>query len=377
MKTTRSVVLVAAIVLFLAWIVAHMRRIIGGSDDVIRIVLGFLFALLILLRWKPWNRNATQELPGWISVVMGSVGAFLAVAGIIFTVNQIEWLGIIFLLCACLFWALPRKYAGDAAIGMFLLYWIHPLPTQVFGTFQLLMQTLSVKGAEWLLHCMNVRVWSDAFTLYTGVRVFGVPEACSGMRTAVTVLLCTLGVCALFRFRWYETVLFAFVGLIHVLILNIVRIAFMVIWSLRMPVAWGESFLHDTVGIFLLASILIVQLEASWWKIYWDRRRKKIQDIEEGRSEPNDEATILPRIWRLAFLWGWVVIIALFVAAGLAGAVYKRRPSHRAAMIAGVVDNLAKNDQAAAERAVKEALRLTPNDQSLKSAYFRILAHRG
>lgn len=378
MKPAKITVLVAAIGLFLVWMVTHLRRIIGvgDSDGVIRLVLGTLFSLLILFRWKARKRDSSGEFPSSLPVGLGVVGCAFVLIGLIMDVNQFEWLGIVSVLAACLLWSLPRKFAKDIFLGLFLLYWIHPLPGQIFDPLQFVMQSLSVKGAEWLLHCVNVRAWADGFVLYSGVRTFDVPAACSGMKTAVTVLICTFGVCALFRFRWYEMLLFVVLGLVQVLVLNILRIGLMVIWSFRMSPVWSETVLHDTLGVFLLVTVLLVQLEASWWKVYWDRRKKKARDIEQGNREHDDEATTLPRVWHLIFQRGWVAVMILVLLIGVACVTYKKRPRHRAAMISGVVDDLQKMNMEVAERAVLAAIEFAPHDQELRSKHFRILVQR-
>jgi exosortase/archaeosortase family protein len=377
----RRVVLLAAGILFLAWLIPNLGRITADDDGFIRFVLGGLFAVLILCRSLVAPRGAAVPDPGAETAApargrrlaaLGAAGALFSLAGIIFSVRQFEWLGLIVILYACLRWALPERCGRDVLLGLFLLYWIHPLPGQVFGAFQLAMQWLSVQGSEWVLQAANVRIWADGFVLRMGLRTFGVPEACSGMRTAVTVLLCTLGVGMLFRFRWYETVGFMALGLAQVLVLNIARIALMVVWSARMPVEWSQTFLHDTLGVFLLIAMLIVQGEASWYKVWKTARRRRREGIARGELERPDRASPLPHVWRLARRWGFAAAVALLVVLGIAFAVYKRRPEHRATMIREVVDGLIEHDLDAARKGIDAVLALTPGERAARFTQARI-----
>ena len=371
----KRVVLIAAIVLFLTWIVVNFGRIAGDDDGIIRFVLGTFLALLILARWK--NTQETPPVAEWPLLASGIGGAVLTVAGIIFRVHQIEWLGVILLLFACLRWTLPARFAGDIRLALFLLYWVHPLPGQVFASLTMGMQYLSVKGTEWLLQAANLRVWADGFILHAGYRAFGVPESCSGMRTSVTVLLCTLGVGVLLRLRWYETLTFLFLGLVQVLAFNIVRIAGMVYLAPRMPQEWATTFLHDTLGIFLLITLLIVQTEVSGWRLASDKRRRQKEAIERGERDQPDRATMLPHFWRLVYRW-WLVTGVVIILAGLVGfAFYKYRSGHRAAMIKGVIEALMESDPEAAERAVTAAMKLAPRDRDLISDRMNVLCMRG
>jgi len=319
------------------------------ADGIVRLVIGVAFFLLILFRRE--SILVAREPGSTDILVMGISGAFLFLLGTVFGVNQFTWLGLMLLLYACLRWASPAGRSVNVAAAVFLFYWVHPLPGQVFGPFRLLMQRMSVAGAEWLSHCLNMRVWADGLFLRTATRMFEVPEACSGMRTVTTVLLCCLGCGIVFRFRWYGIVVFLLSGALQVLALNVIRITTMVGVAANKPPEWSVSFLHDSAGAFLLAAIVLVQFEALLW-----RRRS-------NRGMPGE-----PTDWRAWFsLWRFVQrhqhrrrveaapISVLFLALALVVLVpltiYKSRASHRAAMVGDVMEALKETDIAAAERA--------------------------
>ena len=152
----------------------------------------------------------------------------------------------------------------------------------------------------------------------------------------------------------------------------------MVLWAARSPPEWSNSFLHDTLGIFLLVSILLVQLEISWWKFFCLKRAKRAEAVEKGDVESLDKATMLPRFWYVMATWGWLLALVLAGAAGAAIGVYKHRPYHRAAMIAGVVEGLMARDLGTAERAVDAALALDSSNRELafRKAHILVLRDR-
>jgi exosortase/archaeosortase family protein len=372
MSGTKRLVLIAAFVLLAIWTVFNFGRLTGDQDGPIRFVLGAFFAAAILIRTRSMSEEPPR-VPGFAVPALTAIGMLLVtVFGIVFEVRQLDWLGIILMLGGCLLWTVPPEKTRNILPSLLLLYWVHPLPGRVFGQFQLMMQTLSVKGAELVLHCANIHVWADGLVLRTGFHAFGVPESCSGMRTAVTVLLCTLGVGMLFRFRWYEHLLFLLAGLAQVLLINIARISGMVLWAPRMPKEWADNFLHDTLGIFLLVSILAVQLEASAWRFVRERRRRRQLGVERGHIEHPDRASTLPRFFRVALV-GTAVLVLLGAIGAVAFLVaYKHRPQHRGAMIACVAEELLENDANAAGDAAQVALRLLPKERSIHQN--RILA---
>lgn len=375
----KRAVVFSGMLLFGVWMYAHWARIASDEDALIRFTLGILFAVLIIFRRKT-DSDRRQSLPGWVVPASLLTGVLATVFGIIFEYHIVEWIGILLLLFACTAWATPARYGRDLVIAFFILYWMHPLPGQIFGWLQMEMQRLSIIGSEMVLHTFNVRVWGDlsSMVLRTGYHDFMVPDSCSGMRTSVTVFLCTIGVGTLLRLRWYETAFFVVLGLVQVLLLNIARISYMVIWAPRMSEEWAENFLHDTLGIFLMVSILLVQLEAAWWQV-WSRKRRSIKEgIKNNELERPDKASIVPHsLRRLIFILTIVAAVGL-VALGIAGLIYKNRNYHRKEMIREVAEGLLDNNNPdAAYRAVEEALKLLPGDSGLLSLQARIYLVRG
>jgi exosortase/archaeosortase family protein len=366
----------AGVVLFGAWMVTHWDRLTGDPDALIRFCLGILFAILIILRRKDPERLPFR-LPRWIAPLVLAAGLFAALGGIIFNIHIVEWIGILLMLFACSVWVAPVTFGPDLIIAFFVLFWMHPLPGQVFGWMQGAMQRLSVMGSELVLHAANVRVWGDGLVLRTGYQVFMVPESCSGMRTAVTVFLCTLGVGVLLRLKWYETFSFIVLGLVQVLLLNIARISYMVLWAPRMPPEWASTFLHDSLAVFLMGAILLVQLEASWW-FWWSRRRQRIKEgIRNRELEAPDKASVVPHsLRRLGLVLLILVALGVF-GIGVFGVIYKSRAYHRKEMIREVAKGLMDSDPATADRAIRMALSLVPGDSDLLSMLARTELIRG
>jgi exosortase/archaeosortase family protein len=364
MSGAKRLVMVAAILLFAVWLAVHWDRVTGDADASIRFTLGVFFAALMILRGKSPDAKRLN-IPDLIFPLALAGGVLAALTGIIFRIHMVEWAGVLLLLFACSFWVAPPRFRTDLMLAFIILFWVHPLPGQIFGWLQGAMQRLSVHGSEMVLHGFNVRVWGDGTVLRTGYHNFLVPEACSGMRTSVTVFLCALGIGMLLRLRWWEVSTFVVLGLTQVLVLNIVRISYLVIWAPRMPPEWAEHFLHDSLGVFLLGAIVIVQLEAAWWR-WWSRRRAYIKEgIRNRELEGPDKASIIPHpLRRLA-----VILLVLagigMIAFGTFAVIYKSRASHRKEMIREVAVGLMETDPNSAYRAINEIRHLFPKDTEL------------
>ena len=366
MSMAKRVVLLAAMLLFAVWLAVHWDRVTGDADASIRFTLGVLFAGLMVLRRKSPDADYLP-IPDLLFPLALAVGVLAALGGIIFRVHMLEWAGVLTLLFACSFWVSPSRFRTDLILAFVILFWVHPLPGQVFGWLQGVMQRLSVHGSELVLHGFNVRVWGDGTVLRTGYQNFLVPEACSGMRTSVTVFLSALGLGMLLRLRWWETCGFILLGLAQVLALNITRISYLVLWAPRMPPEWAENFLHDSLGAFLLGAIVLVQFEAAWWR-WWSRRRAYIREgIRHRELEGPDKASIIPHpIRRLAMILVVMTGIGL-VGFGAFAVAYKSRAEHRKEMIREVAVGLMETDPASSLRALEEIRHLFPANTELLS----------
>ena len=372
----KKVVILAAAFLFGVWLVVHWGRVTGDADAIVRFTLGLLFGLLIILRPKnPDNvRIWVPDAIFPVALVLGTVGALV---GIIFRVNMLEWAGVLTLLAACLLWVVPKHFRGDILLGFLVIFWVHPLPGQIFGWMEGWMQRLSVMGSEVVLHTMNVRVWGDGIILRTGYQNFLVPEACSGMRTSVTVFLCALGVGLLLKLKWYETLFFIVLGLAQVLALNITRISFMVVWAPRMPPEWAEEFLHDTLGIFLMIGVALVQFEAGVW-CWWSRRRAYIKEaVKRKEIEPKEQASIIPHPLRRLMFASVILAGVGLVGFGIFTVAYKTRSYHRKEMIREVAEGLLETDVVSAERAVRRIRALFPNERALLHIHANAMVQLG
>lgn len=360
-------------ILFGLWLALNAGRLIHDQDNgLIRFSLGLLFSLVILFRRKP--ATASFALPGNPAVVVGVAGTLVAIIGIVSGIHQFEWIGIVMLLFGCLAWALPPAWHRDVALALVLFYWIHPLPSQVFAELQFAMQRMSVSGAEWLLQMINERVWADGFVLRTGLATYDVPEWCSGMRTATTVFLLALGLGVALRLRAWEVALAVLAGLAQALVLNVVRLATMVLFAPRSEEICGTEFLHDTVGLIVILAVLLVYLEI----LAWDRHRRHRVADEDAMLEQHRKAfSGHPPFWHGVVTHRWILLAAAAALVLGAGLAYKSRPFHRAEMIKTVAELLRdRGHLEEAHRAANEVMQLVPDDLDWRFTRLRLLLMR-
>jgi len=380
----QRVVFLAGVARLAVWMLLHFRVLVGTQNGFIRFFLTLVLAGAILLRKKrpraygdggPAGIVARKPLcPPSAVPVVALFGAAGAIAGLVFGIRQMEWLGLLCLLFACLQWSLPGQYSRDGLLALLLLYWAHPLPGFVFGTFQLAMQRWSVGITEWFLHLCNVRVWADGFVLHTGLATYEVPQWCSGMRTATTVFLLALGLGILRRMRWYVCLAFVLLALAQALMLNVFRIAALVAYGAYSDPTASFSYLHNTAGIIVFGGIVLVYGELALWRWYRQRRVQRRRDLNPERMDVLRE---YPPFWRLLVHVRFYIFFALLAIAFVSALVYRSRSYHRAEMIKEVAVGLREAGRLGkAEQAASLVSGLVPDDTEWALLLVRLMLIR-
>ncbi|MDE0838746.1 MAG: archaeosortase/exosortase family protein [Kiritimatiellae bacterium] len=324
MSNPQRVVFSAGIGLCAAWLFAHRTDLLAPDQNgFIRCTLSTVMAALILIRPKPETRHAVAGHRPLIAAAI--LGAMAVVGGIILDVGQLEWLGLLAVLWACLRWCMPARATNDIRCALLLIYFAHPMPAQIFGPLQLWMQHLSVRGSEWLLLALDARAWADGLVLRTGFSVYEVPAWCSGMRTSTTVFILSLGLAILNRFRWRACLVVLPLALLQALILNIIRISTMVLFVPRLANRSNINYLHDTASWIVLLAVALVYTEILVWRRWQRKIAERATHDDVTHTRPTGKG-LSGRIHLLI----WASLLAVVV---LSLGTYRNRPSRRAAVL--------------------------------------------
>ncbi|MCX7590606.1 MAG: archaeosortase/exosortase family protein [Kiritimatiellae bacterium] len=370
---SRIALLTTCCLLLAGWLVAHAREILLAENGIIHVLLALFFASLIFFRGKSPNSRG-QRTTTWPIVFAALMSGLLALHGLVFRVRQFEWIGLLGVLGCALTVAVPSR-RRNIFPALAVLYWAHPLPNQLLGFLQFRMQWLSTHGSELLLHLFNVRVWADGMTLRTPFHTYGIPEWCSGMRTATTVFIMSLGLALFKRLPWYQTATLLAVALSQALLLNILRIAAMVVLVSKETDEAGLVFLHRTTAVLVILAVLLVYLELTLWEFY--RRRRTVHASRNLASLRDIISRPPPVLHWLVSHWTWIAF-PLLAASILGIMIYRIRPAHRLEMIRDVALALReRGDLEPAQRAAELVMNHQPDDIDWRLQWIRILLGRG
>ena len=116
MSNPQRLVFSAGIGLCAAWLFAHRTDLLDPDQNgFIRCSLSTVMAVLILIRPKPETAHAAAGHRPLIAAAV--LGAMAVVGGIIVDVGQLEWLGLLAVLWACLRWCMPPRATNGCRIS--------------------------------------------------------------------------------------------------------------------------------------------------------------------------------------------------------------------------------------------------------------------
>ncbi len=371
-----------ALLCLAAWQFQHRAYLLNPLTDIdqnglLRLILCNLSALLILLvRTGPARLPTTGKLN--VVPVVAVTGTLLAIIGIVYTINQLEWIGVLLIVGSTLSFGLGHARSTDVIKACVVLYFINPLPTIVFFTLQQTMQAISVNGAEWLLHASNTPAWADHFALHTRDTIFEVPSICSGMRGAFTVGVMSLCLGFIYRLTSLKTIIVVGLGLIQALILNVLRIALIAIFSPQTKGHVDISLLHDSTGALVGVALFLAFLNARWVRA-WQTHEESHAHTDGSNVYATVKRAIitLPPFWVFVYQQRRQLISAALALLLVSFLTIKHRDHHRAQMIKRVaLANASRGQLDIADRAAAHALSLDPEDTDFALERARILLQK-
>ncbi|MBS1873836.1 MAG: exosortase [Acidobacteria bacterium] len=182
-------------------------------------------------------------------LILGTVGAELFLQRTAFLISIV---GCIYLLCGV---AVVRKLAFPLVMLLFMV----PPPQVVFNQITFPLQLLATRVAEWALNALNIPALRDGNVLELANQKLSVVEACSGIRSLLSLSFLSLVYAFFFDKKvWMRWVLFLFTIPIAI-VANAGRVTVTGILSYYQP-ELAQGFFHSLEGwvIFIVDLIFLM-----------------------------------------------------------------------------------------------------------------------
>jgi exosortase len=204
---------------------------------------------LLAIKPKPNWWGLLVVVLGGLQLIVATLGVelFLARTALVITLIGMVWfLG-------------GNLMLKKLAFPLFLLFFMVPIPTIVYTLITFKLQILASQLADAALSLIDIPVLREGNILELPSQRLSVVEACSGIRSLLTLTFLTLVYGYFFEKRtWLRTVLFLATIPIAI-VANASRVTFTGIMTQIKP-EYAEGFFHESTGvvIFFVALVLLI-----------------------------------------------------------------------------------------------------------------------
>jgi exosortase len=242
--------------------------------------MGHGFFVPLVAGYIAWQRrselSAVKPVPnywglfvvllGAIQMMLGTLGAQIFIARTAFLVSLI---GVILFLGG-------TRVLKILAFPLFLLCFMFPIPAIVYARITLPLQLFASRVAEMVLGWFNIPVLRDGNVLELASQKLSVVEACSGIRSLISLSFLSLVYAYFFdRKVWMRWVLLAATIPIAILA-NATRVTLTgMVSEYRADLAHGLFHTMEGWVLFLVALALLVAFHQLINRIYYAMRRSK------------------------------------------------------------------------------------------------------
>jgi exosortase len=264
----------ALIVLCYYPVIVRMVTQWANDDD-----MGHGFFVPVIAGWIAWQQLAEAQsvpaVPDWkglilllwgaVQLYVGTLGAelFLSRTALVFTIIGAVWLlgGI--------------RYLRIFAFPLFLLFFMVPIPQIIYTRLTFPLQIFASQVAENLLNMLGIAVWRDGNVLELPNMKLNVVEACSGIRSLLSLSFLSLVYGHFFETNRQIRVILFFSTIPIAILANAGRVTITGILAEIKP-SLAEGLAHEAEGwvIFMIALLIMVGVHQLLTRVWALARRR-------------------------------------------------------------------------------------------------------
>ena len=233
---------------------------------------GFLIVpVALFLVWRERRMLGKLEIrPSWwgLLVVLFSLTAYglSMLAGVVTTAS----LSMILFMGGAVLYLFGRSVLKQVLFPLIFLLFMIPIPAQIYASMTVPLQLLVSQASVWITALVGVPVTQEGNLIQLPYQTLQVVEACSGLRSMMTLLTLSTLLCYLTLKSRFLSSLLVLSAIPIALLINIVRVAAVIVflWFLNFDLTGG--ILHTILGLSvnLLALLMIFILRGVLAK--WD-----------------------------------------------------------------------------------------------------------
>jgi len=247
----------------------------GIDDD-----MGHGYFVPFIAAYIAWTKkDALEKLtpaPNWWGMAVVLYGAFQLYLGTLGAELFLSRTAIVITMMGIVLFLGGPKYLKELAFPLCLLFLMIPIPAVIYNQITFPLQIKASEAAEFALNAINIPVLREGNVLVLPNQTLNVVEACSGIRSLLTLTFLSLVYGFFFEKRTWVRVALFFSTIPIAIVANAGRVTLTGILSEVKP-ELSEGFFHEFSGwvIFMMAlGIMVVFHQAITRGLAWFHGRK-------------------------------------------------------------------------------------------------------
>jgi exosortase len=212
---------------------------------------GFLIPLFCAyLVWRRWATLQTLPRSGtWLGIPVILMGIGLLLLGDFGADNFLMRSSLIIVVAGLVLFHLGPVIFRSVLFPLGFLMFMVPLPGVIFYAVTFPLQHLAARQAAWTLDALGVPVLLDGNIIHLAQLSLGVTEACSGIRSLISLLAGAIAWAYLLLPLGWSTVVFIAATLPITILANATRIVLTGLIGQYIGVGYASGFFHEFAGL--------------------------------------------------------------------------------------------------------------------------------
>lgn len=252
--------IVGALLVALYWKILHAMVIQWWDDP--NYTHGFLVPLFSLyLVWR--QRAVLRELPrsgSLLGIPVILLGVAVLYLGDLGADNFLMRTSLIVILAGLVLFHLGRPILRTILFPFAFLFFMVPLPGVIFYSVTFPLQNLAARQAALTLDALGVPVFLDGNIIHLAQLSLGVTEACSGIRSLISLFAGAAAWAYLFLPLGWSTVFFVAATLPITIFANAARVVLTGLIGQNIGVEYASGFFHEFAGLVIYAFAFVCLL---------------------------------------------------------------------------------------------------------------------
>ena len=219
------------------------------------------FVLGYLIHQKKDYISTIPLRRSWLGLALIACSQAVHIVGFLGAEFFLQRVSFVMLLAGMVLFLLGWQHLWEGAFALLLIVLAIPLPSIVFNAVSFPLQLIASSWAESVLHLMNIPVLREGNILTLSSLTLSVAEACSGIRSLMSLITLGVMVAYFLPFRWWLRALFILSMVPIAIVANSFRVGGTGVLAHYYGEAAAQGFFHTFSGwlvfVFALAVVFL------------------------------------------------------------------------------------------------------------------------